>query len=241
MADFNQLFSLGPGTEYTKGFLDLDRSRGVITAFRSTGVDTASDASGQALTMFPVTYPGDPLLPLYSVTVKLLGMGQAMFIGYYGRSRRGQWVNQLQIGHQSRTADTYKWHDDVPAAEQIDAETGYIKKRTIYIPQLEIVWSDVTYQELSPPLYRDIIGTINSNTVPIKGTDYSPGYLRFEGPIIRYDTWGAYDKWYVSYRATFDSAQWYEGHLNKEAGPPGVPEGRPIYPSSSYVVWPAIP
>lgn len=240
MADFSQLYDLGPGTSYTKGVLDPDVSRGVITAFRTTGVVDAEDLADQAGSIFPSTYPGDSTVPLNQVAVKLLGGGQALFIGYYGRSRRGQFDRRLQIEPRMRTATTYVWPDGTPVEEMIDPITSLLKPRTIFVPQRRIAWTGTLYQDTRPDLQISLDGTINNNSYTIEGYTFSAGYLLFAGMSLIYDKWGAYDRWYLRYEAIFDSGQWKDGALDTSTYP-GTPKAVNLYPDNLYVTWPALP
>ena len=249
MADFPQIYSTGPGaiwpgTEFTKGVLDANLSRGVITAFRTTGVDSASDAAAQALTMFSTTYPGDAGVPLRAVTVKLLGLGQALFIGYYGKSGSGQFVRRLQIvPSERRTTKTYYYPAGTENRLEPDPATGIplLVPRQVFISQFRITWSDVLYQDTGPNLRLSTMGTINSNTYNIEGYSFGAGYLRFEGLSVAYEKWGAYDRWYLQAEAIYDSAKWQEGVLTNIDTSPGTPAPANLYPDDSYTSWPSIP
>ena len=249
MPDRTQLRSLGtgavgPGTSLNLDLVENSHSSGIITQWIDGGITDASDLENAARTQLPATYPGVSLpdMKLRRVKIRLWEPpGKALAIGYYGASRKDTY-NELSISSGYRTATTYKPPDDLAAGDAgtLDPNTGLLRPRQIYIPQLTI-WdldnSDV-WRDSRPNLDVSFIGKISGSTENVGGYTFAANTLRFDGARITKFREAGDIKYrrHLVYR--YDSASWLTGGLdNTDAATSdfGDPIALRLYDSDFYV------
>lgn len=254
-----ELLSIGPnavgsGTIFNFNPEEPHKSTAIVTAYDDAGVSNLRTLVSRAQFVFAeaILGPNDITIPLRNVRARLMDNDQALYVAYYGRAgNRGRFVRRLSVRPSYRTGKSYYWPEiapaDIPPSYDVASGNNLIKARPIVIGQAHISWSDVIYQDNQPSLHTDLIGKINSNAYTIEGYNFPAGSLRFDGVSLDYDKYAAYDRWYVRYSATYDSALWYDGVLidtesqENGAGPYGTPSAAPIFNEANYTTFPTMP